>query len=114
MLRDLKESGIKLLGDFGINAYNSETWKALQSLGIEKGIDSLEEDGIHFGSYPLMTFEYDTDVAEIVDRKNVSYRMIKAGYSNQTILVRNTDEKEPMKVISNLPQRPSRIRFYIV
>ncbi|MBP3815686.1 MAG: U32 family peptidase [Firmicutes bacterium] len=103
-LKGLIKDGIKLIGDYGINAYNNQAILTAASLGLANSIPSLETDKAHFGAYPLMTIEYDTDVKELVDRKGIRYTMIKPNYSDQQRLVRRIDSLDAKSIASEVKE----------
>ena len=111
-----KLKGIELRADYGVNIYNRETFEAVRIFGFSDYIESLETDDVHFGAIPLMSIGHESDAVTIIDRKGVSYKLIKPGFSDQIILIKKPDSdimSEVHSIIKLSAETKTRRRFYI-
>ena len=115
-LKVLREKGVKLLSDYGMNIYNQETAHILGDLGIYGHIDSLETDGVHFGALPLMTIGHHNNATTLIDRKGAEYNLINPDYTDNIILLKSMGEnpRRDVKLAIDLAGKEKRRkRFYI-
>ncbi len=86
-----KESGLKIHGDFRLNAFNARSAAALLEMGIEDVILSpeltlaqirdiiLQKSVIIYGAQPLMLLEKRLGQKELRDRKNAKFPVLTEG-----------------------------------
>ncbi len=105
----LKDAGVPVMADYGLNAYNSATKGLLLSLGAESVRSSLEGED-ESGVIPLMVSEHDSDESYLKDRKGVIYKIIKRDFSDQEIIIKDkqVDIVGEMKKIANMSDEQAR------
>lgn len=64
-----RDAGISVLGDYGLNIYNSQAKKAYEELGAEIYLISHEAGASDKRGIPLMITEHKVDAASLTDRK---------------------------------------------
>lgn len=120
-IRPLREAGVPVLGDYGLNVYNRSTVRALQALGVSEAALSLEEEGPESGSISLMTTQYDLDsagAAYLIDPRKDRFQVFRPAVRDQVLILteRGADDPDRMeaRIQQGIPEgSPSRIlRFY--
>lgn len=85
----LRRAGIRIYGDYGLNALNQDTVCVLAELGAEKYFPSLEtletQDFLEVDDLPLMVSEHDFDFTEIENKaRKIRGRVQHPSYSSQS------------------------------
>lgn len=83
----LIHEGINVIADYGLNAYNRLTVKALKDIGAYGVIKSLEFGDLDGMNYPLMTTEHNFRNTDFKLDKRISLKVVKRPYSSQDIIV---------------------------
>ena len=98
--KQLMDAGVKVYGDYGLNAYNGQSVKAYEELGIEMRCMSHEmyneeaapdrrfisDAGSRFGGrIPLMITEHPFDTEYLIDRKGVKHDILKCDAARVTV-----------------------------
>lgn len=84
----MNELGVKVYGDFGLNAYNEHAKAVIERLGAEYVLQSLEAETPDAMAYPLMTSEHEflgKRYEGLHGRSNLV--TINRDYSSQSLLV---------------------------
>ena len=88
-IKQFRDAGVTVYGDFGLNAYNSQCVKAYEELGVKMLYPSYEcfeggrgsgmqtEDTRFGGRVPLMITEHPFRTDYLVDRKGAVHEIIK-------------------------------------
>ena len=83
----LAHEGIKVIADYGLNAYNLETVRALKDIGAYGVVKSLESGDLDGRNYPLMITEHNFQNKIFTSDKNNSLEIVKRPYSSQDIII---------------------------
>lgn len=83
----LAHEGIKVIADYGLNAYNLETVRALKDIGAYGVVKSLESGDLDGRNYPLMITEHNFQNKNFTSYKNNSLEVVKRPYSSQDIII---------------------------
>ncbi|MBQ1390137.1 MAG: U32 family peptidase [Firmicutes bacterium] len=102
---------IPLRGDTGFNIYNEETRKVLAGLGIREAVFYLEEGERYSGALPLMITQHESPAAALIDRKKCRYRLLRHPWSDQTLLIRET-EPDVAALLTLAGERGGVVRAY--
>ncbi len=85
-IKQFAEAGVQVYGDYGLNAYNGQSIKAYEELGVkmlhtsyERCRDGRTSDKRFKGKIPLMITEHPFDTDYLIDRKGVKHEIIKYG-----------------------------------
>ena len=85
-IKQFLDAGVPVYGDFGLNAYNSQSVKAYEELGVkmlrtsyERCSDGRTSDKRFDGKVPLMITEHPFRTDYLVDRKGVKHEILKYG-----------------------------------
>ena len=100
-IKAFQEANIKVYGDYGLNVFNQQAAKAFAEQGVEiiALSDECSDDGRHvmveidltreprlMERVPLMITEHPLDTATLLDRKNVTHKVLK-WYSEDKYLI---------------------------
>lgn len=93
-LSRLRWAGVRIYGDYGLNALNRDTARVLTELGAEKYFPSLEaletQDFLEAEGLPLMVSEHDFDFTEIENKaRKIRGRVQHPRYSSQSRILPN-------------------------
>lgn len=90
-IKQFLDVGVKVYGDYGLNAYNSQCVKAYEELGVkmvfpshecyagERGAGMRTSDPRFGGRVPLMITEHPFGTDHLIDRKGAVHEIIKRG-----------------------------------
>ncbi len=85
-IKQFSEAGVQVYGDYGLNAYNGQSIKAYEELGVkmlhtsyERCRDGRTSDKRFKGKIPLMITEHPFDTDYLIDRKGVKHEIMKYG-----------------------------------
>ncbi|MBQ3322846.1 MAG: U32 family peptidase [Firmicutes bacterium] len=88
-IKQFTDAGVQVYGDYGLNAYNGQSIKAYEELGMkmlhtsyERCRDGRTSDKRFKGKIPLMITEHPFDTDYLIDRKGVKHEIIKYGDKN--------------------------------
>ena len=87
----LREAGVPVLGDYGLNVYNEQSEAALDMLGVRYCVYSLESAGPENGAWPLMVLQHDPQGECLENSHGDRFRLVRRGLSDQTILISDED-----------------------
>ena len=76
-IKRLKDAGVKVYGDYGLNVYNGQSVKAFEEMGVEVRAYSHEADEYSCGDIPLMITEHPVTAETFTDRKGAAYHVMK-------------------------------------
>ncbi|MBQ6622136.1 MAG: U32 family peptidase [Mogibacterium sp.] len=83
----LSEAGIRVLADYGLNAYNARTADVLRSLGaceVQPGLESADRSQ---GAWPLMVSEHTFRAKGYRSDRGRVLQVVRRRYSSQTLLL---------------------------
>lgn len=82
----LREAGLEVYGDYGLNISNSQAEAAYKKLGMTKGIKSLEWEEAGAGNMPLMVTEHQFGNTFLIDRKGAKYSLTLDESTGKSVL----------------------------
>jgi putative protease len=85
-IKQFLDAGVPVFGDYGLNAYNGQSIRAYEELGVKMLHTSYERcsngrtaDSRFKGRVPLMITEHPFDTDYLIDRKGVKHEIIQYG-----------------------------------
>lgn len=81
-IKQFTEAGVKVYGDYGLNAYNGQSVKMYEELGVEMTNPSHETglcDSRFDGKMPLMITEHPFESDYLTDRKGIRHNIVTIG-----------------------------------
>lgn len=90
-IKEFRDEGIKIFGGSGLNAYNMQSVKAYEEIGVEvvqPSCEMVKEENI-----PLMITECDLGTSILIDRKGVTYDVFNA-FSDDKKIIKKREEKD--------------------
>ena len=90
-IKEFRDEGIKIFGGSGLNAYNMQSVKAYEEIGVEVVQPSCEM--VKEKNIPLMITECDLGTSILIDRKCVTYDVFNA-FSDDKKIIKKREEKD--------------------
>ena len=109
----LRNAGIPVLGDYGLNVYNRAAEAVFESLGVKHCAWSLESVGRGFGSFPLMISEHAFNGRWLLDRKQKKIRILRRSFSDQNMLISESESLNFKAIKEALSDRGGIVRIYV-
>ncbi len=81
-----RDAGVKVLGDYGLNIYNSQSKKAYEELGAEIYMLSHETGVSDSRGIPLMITEHRVDAETLTDRKGGVHKVRTSESGDKTLI----------------------------
>ena len=82
--KQFMDAGVTVYGDYGLNAFNSQSIRAYEELGIR--MRHLSHEMNSDGRIPLMITEHPFETDYLIDRKGVKHRIMKGSDDKYLIL----------------------------
>jgi putative protease len=81
-----RDAGVRVLGDYGLNIYNSQAKKAYEELGAEIYLISHEAGASDKRGIPLMITEHKVDAESLTDRKGGVHEVRVSESGDKTLI----------------------------
>ena len=108
----LREAGVPVLGDYGLNVYNEQSEAALDMMGVRCCVYSLEGEDPENGSWPLMVLQHEPEGSALENPHGDRFRLVRRACSDQTLLVAAGTKSDVSCLPIKYPESPV-IRVYI-
>jgi putative protease len=85
-IRQFREAGIKVYGDYGLNVFNEQAKRAFEDEGVELYMPSHETGIMDERGIPLMITEHPVQAETLTDRKGEVHRIERAASGDKTLI----------------------------
>ncbi len=85
-IRQFREAGIKVYGDYGLNVFNEQAKRAFEDAGVELYMPSHETGIRDERGIPLMVTEHPVQAETLTDRKGEIHRIERAASGDKTLI----------------------------
>jgi putative protease len=85
-IRQFREAGVKVYGDYGLNVFNEQAKRAFEDAGVELYMPSHETGIRDERGIPLMVTEHPVQAETLTDRKGEIHRIERAASGDKTLI----------------------------
>ena len=78
-IKEFRDAGVKVYGDYGLNVFNEQAVKAYEEIGVEVFAPSHETGVADSRGLPLMITEHPIESDFLVDRKGAKHKVVQRG-----------------------------------
>lgn len=85
-IKQFRDAGIRVYGDYGLNVYNEQARKAFEEVGVELYMPSHETGVSDERGIPLMITEHHVEARCLTDRKGALHRVVSSPSGDKTLI----------------------------